>query len=266
MTFDALVAEGEAVPVEGWDFSWCEGRATEGRPSWGYQRLVADRLRAARRVLDVQTGGGEVLAGALREGAARPDAVVATESWAPNARRPHAAPRAQSRRALARRALAPWGGRVVQCADSAIPCPDASFDLVVSRHPVSTPWAEVGRVLAPGGAFVSQQVGAGTVRELTEAMIGPFEVGTGREPAVHRAAAEAAGLEVTRLERASLPMTFDDVAAVVVFLRKVIWTVPEFSVEAYRPQLLALHERIRHDGPFRATSERFLIEAHRPNW
>jgi len=61
-------------------------------------------------------------------------------------------------------------------------------------------------------------------------------------------------------------MTFDDVAAVVVFLRKVIWTVPEFSVEGYRPQLLELHERIRRDGPFRATSERFLIEAHRPNW
>ncbi|WP_180936994.1 class I SAM-dependent methyltransferase [Nocardioides ungokensis] len=253
MTFAALVAEGEAVPVEGWDFSWFEGRATEGRPPWGYQRLVADRLRAARRVLDVQTGGGEVLAGALREGGARPDTVVATESWAPNA-------------ALARQALAPWGGRVVQCVNSAIPCPDASFDLVVSRHPVSTPWSEVARVLAPGGTFVSQQVGAGTVHELSEAMIGPFEVGTAREPEVHRAAAEAAGLEVTRLERASLPMTFDDVGAVVVFLRKVIWTVPEFSVEAYRPQLLALHERIRRDGPFRATSERFLIEAHRPNW
>lgn len=251
-TFAALVVEGEAVPVEGWDFSWFEGRATEGRPPWGYQRLVADRLRGTQRVLDLQTGGGEVLAGALRQGGTRPATVVATESWAPNA-------------ALAREALAPWGGQVLECPDTAIPCADASFDLVVSRHPVSTPWTEVSRVLAPGATFLSQQVGAGTVRELTAAMIGPFEVGTAREPETHRAAAEAAGLEVTRLERASLPMTFDDVAAVVVFLRKVIWTVPEFSVEAYRPQLLALHERLRRDGPFRATSERFLIEAHRPN-
>jgi hypothetical protein len=30
--FEELVAEGAAVPLEGWDFSWFEGRATEERP------------------------------------------------------------------------------------------------------------------------------------------------------------------------------------------------------------------------------------------
>ena len=30
--FDDLVAEGAAVPLQGWDFSWFEGRATEERP------------------------------------------------------------------------------------------------------------------------------------------------------------------------------------------------------------------------------------------
>ncbi|MGH3302872.1 MAG: SAM-dependent methyltransferase, partial [Streptosporangiaceae bacterium] len=34
-TLQELVAEGAAVPVEGWDFSWFEGRATEERPAWG---------------------------------------------------------------------------------------------------------------------------------------------------------------------------------------------------------------------------------------
>lgn len=34
--FDALLAEGEAVPLDGWDFSWFTGRATEERPPWGY--------------------------------------------------------------------------------------------------------------------------------------------------------------------------------------------------------------------------------------
>ncbi|MFE0276474.1 hypothetical protein ACFWZY_30995 [Streptomyces sp. NPDC058992] len=38
-TFDHLVAEAESVSVAGWDFSWLDGRATEQRPSWGYQRL-----------------------------------------------------------------------------------------------------------------------------------------------------------------------------------------------------------------------------------
>jgi hypothetical protein len=30
---DELIAEGGAVPVAGWDFSWFSGRAPEERPS-----------------------------------------------------------------------------------------------------------------------------------------------------------------------------------------------------------------------------------------
>ena len=61
-TFEQLIAEGESVPVEGWDFSWFEGRATEERPRWGYSRLLAGRMAGAAAGLDIQTGGGEVLA------------------------------------------------------------------------------------------------------------------------------------------------------------------------------------------------------------
>src|SRR5438105_10290261 len=34
-SFEELVDEAAAVSVEGWDFSWLDGRATEERPSWG---------------------------------------------------------------------------------------------------------------------------------------------------------------------------------------------------------------------------------------
>jgi hypothetical protein len=67
-SFDELVAEAAAVPVEGWDFSWLEGRATEQRPSWGFRRLLGERLSLATAALDIQTGGGEVLAGAGSKG------------------------------------------------------------------------------------------------------------------------------------------------------------------------------------------------------
>jgi len=127
MDFDALVAEAESVPVDGWEFSWFDGRATEGRPPWGYQRLLARRLPAARRVLDLQTGGGEVTAGALRMSGARPRRLVATESWPPNV-------------TIARQTLQPWNATVLECADTEVPVAEASFDLVVSRHPVVTPW------------------------------------------------------------------------------------------------------------------------------
>ncbi|BBA95865.1 hypothetical protein RVR_900 [Actinacidiphila reveromycinica] len=43
-TFDELLAEADAVRVDGWDFSWLDGRASEQRPSWGYQRLMSERL------------------------------------------------------------------------------------------------------------------------------------------------------------------------------------------------------------------------------
>jgi SAM-dependent methyltransferase len=248
-TFEELLAEGAAVPVEGWDFSWFADRATEQRPSWGYAGLLAERMPVAARALDLQTGGGEVLAGVPKA----PPTLVATEGWPPNA-------------ILARQRLASLGGTVVEVPEeAALPFADASFDLVVSRHPVSVDWDEIARVLAPGGVYLSQQVGAGTVRELTDFMMGPQAVSQVRHPERARAGATAAGLSVVALRAEALRMEFFDVAAVVVFLRKVIWIVPGFSVDAYRERLYALHRRIEHDGPFVATSERFLIEARKPS-
>ena len=174
-SFEDLLAEGESVPVEGWDFSWFAGRlpgsklprATEGRPPWGYARLLGRRLAALAGVpgaaaLDLQTGGGEVLATALSAGPGGPPTLVATESWPPNV-------------AVAERTLAPLGARVVAVPgpDSDLPFPDASFDLVTSRHPVSVRWDEVARVLKPGGSYFSQDVGHPSVGELTEFMMGP---------------------------------------------------------------------------------------------
>jgi len=243
-TFDDLVREGSAVAVEGWDFSWFAGRATEQRPSWGFARLLGERMAAARRALDLQTGGGEVLATVAKP----PPVLVATEGWAPNA-------------ALARRRLAPLGGVLVEIGeDDDLPFADGSFDLVTSRHPVSVRWDEVARVLAPGGIYLSQQVGPGSVRELTDFMMGPQPVGQARNPDAARAAATAAGLSVVDLRAESLRMEFFDVAAVIVFLRKVIWIVPGFTVDRYRDRLVALHRLIATDGPFIAHAQRYLIE------
>ena len=76
-------------------------------------------------------------------------------------------------------------------------------------------------------------------------------------------AAGRAALTVTDLREYPGRVVFNDVAAVVVFLRKVIWIVPGFTVAGYRDRLRALHEQIERDGPFLATTVRFLIEARR---
>ncbi|MEV0215967.1 class I SAM-dependent methyltransferase [Micromonospora sp. NPDC050695] len=246
---DELIAEAAAAPVDGWGFDWLAGRATEDRPPWGYARLVADRMALADTALDVDTGGGEVLAEVPRP----PKLLTATEGWPPNVE-------------VARRTLRRVGATVVAVApDAPLPFRDASFDLVVSRHPVRTDWAETARVLRPGGRFLSQQIGPGTMRELSEAILGPLPPPTQRHPGDAVAAAETAGLRVVGLRRATLRAVFSDVGAVVWFLRKVIWTVPDFTVDRYRSQLHALHERITTTGPFQARSTRFLIEATRNN-
>jgi SAM-dependent methyltransferase len=249
--FGELIAEGDAVPVEGWDFSWFDGRATEERPPWGYARLMGERARAAAAVLDIQTGGGEVLAAALAGGPA-PAVLAATESWPPNAE-------------IARRNLEPFGGTVAQVPDEAeLPFGSGRFDLVVSRHPTVTVWPEIARVLQPGGSYLSQQIGAGTNRELTDFMMGPQPVGESRR--TRRAVTQAAdaGLEVVGLREATLRVEFFDVAAVVYFLKKVLWTVPGFTVCGYREPLLRMHEHIEANGSFLSHAQRFLIEARKP--
>ena len=248
MTFEELVAEGAAVPLEGWDFSWFEGRATEERPPWGYARLMGERLAAATSALDIETGGGEVLATAARW----PALLVATESWPPNV-------------AVAHRRMHAGGGHVVACADRpTLPFADASFDLVTSRHPVVVLWDEIARVLRPGGTYFSQQIGAGSNRELTDFMMGPRPVSAMRSPQREVADAERAGLEPVDLRTCALRVEFFDVGAVVHFLRKVHWTVPGFTPEAYMQRLCALHERIERDGSFVSTAQRILIEGRKP--
>lgn len=40
-----------------------------------------------------------------------------------------------------------------------------------------------------------------------------------------------------------------------------VWTVPDFTVEKYREELLVLHRRIERDGGSVTSASRFLIEA-----
>jgi SAM-dependent methyltransferase len=249
--FEALITEGAEVPVEGWDFSWFEGRATEQRPSWGYAVLLSERLSQARSALDVQTGGGEVFGWALERASRRPARLAATESWPPNA-------------TLASSRLDLLGVRIVLTADhEALPFVDEAFDLVSSRHPVEVVWEEIARVLQEGATFISQMVGAGSNRELYEYLMGPQEEDLSRSPGVAVADARSAGLQLVDLREEALEVAFFDIGAVVHFLRKVPWTVPDFTVERYHERLADLHSEIERDGRFTCQSQRYLIEVRK---
>lgn len=246
--FDELVREAEAADVTGWGFGWLDGRATEERPPWGYARLLASRLSEVRSALDLDTGGGEVVSAAT----VLPQHMCVTESWPPNAQR-------------ARERLGPRGVEVVETADGApLPFADGSFELVTARHPVASDWGEIHRVLAPGGHYFAQHVGPASGFELIEHFLGPLPAERRRrDPQDEASSAVAAGLTVEDLRTARCRMEFHDVGAVVWILRKCVWWVPDFSVDRYRNELLALDDRMRRGEPFVAHSTRHLIELRR---
>ena len=180
--------------------------------------------------------------------------MAATESWPPNLARATAL-------------LMPRGVVVIADPDEPpLPFADESFDLVTSRHPTTVWWAEIARVLGPGGTYFAQHVGPDTLSEFAEFFCGPQSGGRGRRhPDVEKAQAHAAGLQIVDVRCERLEMEFFDIGAVVYFLRKVIWAVPGFTVDRYHLRLRDLHEQIEADGRFVAHSTRTLIEARKPD-
>ena len=107
--FEELIAEGDAVPIAGWDFSWFDGPGDGGAAALGLRAAAQRAARRGRAVLDIQTGGGEVLAGAVRrrEARVRPAALAATESWPPNVELARRSAQAARRRSWRRPPMTP---------------------------------------------------------------------------------------------------------------------------------------------------------------
>jgi SAM-dependent methyltransferase len=244
--FDDLIDEAAAVDVSGWDFGWLDGRATEQRPPWGYSQLVAVRLSEVGSALDIDTGGGELVA----EMPHLPSTMVVTEGWAPNLEH-------------ARRILSPRGVQVVTVEQGKpLPFADSSFELVTSRHPVEPDWREITRVLVDGGTYLAQHVGPASAFELIEHFVGPMsKLHLARDPQREAAAAREAGLQIRELRTARCRMEFLDVGAIVYILRKCVWWVPDFTVERYRDVLRQLDGHIRAHGALVAHSTRTLFDA-----
>ncbi|NHA69828.1 methyltransferase domain-containing protein [Phycicoccus flavus] len=247
--YDELVAEALRADVTGWGFGWLDGRATEERPPWGYARLLAARLAEVDSALDLDTGGGEVVG----EAPVLPAHTVVTEGWPPNAER-------------ARTLLGQRGVQVLDVAPGdPLPLPDASVDLVSARHPVRPPWAEISRVLRPGGEYLAQHVGPGSMFALIEEFVEVTpEQRRGRSPERESAEAESAGLEVVEVRTARCRAEIHDVGAVVWLLRKCPWWVPGFDVERDEEVLRRLDARMRTGTPVVAHSTRHLLRARRP--
>jgi SAM-dependent methyltransferase len=241
-----LVAEAVAVPLQGWDFSWLDGRAKGSDPSWSYVETARDLARRSAGLLDVDTGGGELLASL----APLPARTLAVEGWPPNV-------------PVARRRLAPLGVTVLFGPDRTLPVDDRSVDVVLNRHGRLVA-EETARVLRPGGTLLTQQVGSDDCAELNEALgaAAAYPGGWNADTAV--AALTTAGFTIADVRQEWPPFTFFDIGALVYQLRAVPWQVRDFSVDRYDAALRRIDEHIRRHGSFRVRAHRFLILAHAP--
>lgn len=243
----SLVTEAWAADFSGWDFGWLDGRLVQEPLPWDYAQIVRSHFLGVNTLLDMGTGGGELLASL----APLPLETHATETYPPN-------------QAIARSRLAPFGVQVHALNEGApLPFPSAAFDLVINRHDDYDP-GEVFSILKPGGRFITQQVGGLDNLELNQALEDKlsFPFTDWGRPAALTGLFEA-GFDILRADQAALRSTFLDIGAVVYYLKTIPWQVAGFSPETHHARLMALHNIIERRGKFVSTAHRFLIIAQK---
>ncbi len=229
--------------LEGWELEFEPEPLGEG-PPWDYEALARELCAHAGSLLDLGTGGGEVLSRVLPETGCR---AVATECWHVNA--PVAA------RRLAGRA------RVVRASSLELPFRSTRFDLVLSRHEELSP-REVARVLAPGGRLLTQQVVPDFWPELR-----PVFPDMTRFPdhyAEYQREFRAAGLTVEDAREFRYQVRFRELGHLVYHLTAAPWTLPDFSVETYREPLARLEREFQGGEGLVLTDGFYLLQVLAP--
>ena len=242
-----------AQPFEGWDFSYLHGRRTPlGTLPWGYDGIAIRNMHDATSILDIDTGGGEVLS-KLLEATAFEGGVSAVEAYAPNV-------------SIAREHLEGFGVEVHDASDQSAQLADDAYDLVLNRHGGSLTPRQIHRVLRNDGVLVTEQIGDRSNVELREYF-------AAQPPAFadwpHNAddAARAfndIGFEPLQAADHTYPVRFYDVGALVYFLKAIPWEIPGFSVAGYADALLRLH-RVACERGFAidATYHAYLLVARK---
>ncbi|MFC7527844.1 methyltransferase [Actinoplanes sp. GCM10030250] len=239
---DELNAAATGASMTGWEFAWLDGLAVASEPSWSYPEMARPLLRRAFSLLDLDTGGGELLA----ELSPLPPHTVAVESWSRNT-------------PAARERLTPFGVSVL----TELPAGENEFDLVLSRHG-RLPAPDIARLLKPGGTLLTQQVGSDDLADLNSALGAPPPHPRRWDAEVAVRALEAAGLRVTDVREEHPAAVFRDISSVVHQLRTVPWQVRDFTPQRYERALARLSATIRARGEFTARAHRFLVQAQRP--
>lgn len=242
-------SEENIAHIKGWDFSHIEGRykSYEDELFWEYEAIVKSYLNPDSKLLDIDTGGGEVLLSFNHPY----HLTSVTEGYPPNVK-------------LCQETLGAMGVRVRAVTDYAhMPFEDNEFDIIINRHG-SYDADELYRILKPGGIFITQQVGENNDRELVEFLLPQCDrTFSGMNLATQKTLFEKAGFQILMTGEEFKLIEFYDVGALVWFARIIQWEFKDFSVERCFDRLLEAEKLIQQEGSIKGNVHRYLIVARK---
>lgn len=234
--------EIEKLEFKGWDFSFMEGRWRQEELPWCYQDLVHNYLSNDMYLLDMGTGGGELLMTL-----AHPyENTSVTEGWEQNFQ-------------LLKTKLQPKGITVVFVDETDhLNFSDDSFDIVLNSHESYDP-KEVARVLKPNGIFITQQVGHrnGVILSAKlETMIQNKSLEWSVKIAKEALSKEQ--FDILFADEYFPYQDFFDMEGLIYYVKQIPWEYPDFSVETHFNQLLKIQHNMSN-GYFRNQQHRFVL-------
>ncbi|UFU00845.1 class I SAM-dependent methyltransferase [Radiobacillus kanasensis] len=234
-------------PFSGWDFSYISetGRVQTELLPWSYGSIVLPYMQQATSMLDMGTGGGELLS-SLRP---FPAQIYATEGYEPNV-------------PIAKNRLEPLGVKVYAIQDDdTLPFESNLFDFITNKHEsYSVP--ELKRILRPKGIFVTQQVGGLDCNDINTCLgapINPEYSHWNLDYAINEL--ENAGFEIVHKSEYFPKQRFYDIGALLYYLKAIPWQIPGFKIKDYEEKLSRVHDQIQQDGYLDIQQHRFMLIA-----
>ncbi|MGL4695993.1 class I SAM-dependent methyltransferase [Enterococcus larvae] len=229
----------------GWDFSEIEAQYWQEKNSWDYSEIVHQYLKEDMELLDMGTGGGEL----LKTFNHPLHKTSVTEGWKKN-------------HELLLRTLKPKGVNVQFVEESdELHFSDNSFDIILNSHE-SFSIPEVKRVLKPNGIFISQQVGDMNGLTLASRVVPHL-----KKDRFHWHLScvvddlSTASFEVLYQNECYPVQKFYDMDALIYYARTISWEFPDFSVENNFHELLHVNEGLTRNGYVYSQQHRFVFVA-----